>query len=247
MSITRHHPGKILSAAVEHGNTVYLAGTVAEDPSKSVKHQTANILKQIDKLLAKADSHKSRILSATIWLTDMRHREKMNEAWLDWLDPANPPARACVEAKLADPLMLVEIAVIAAKKPSKDGKGKKAAEPAKAAKPAAKPIAKAAAKPIAKATPKPAPKAAPKKRDDLKVIEGIGPQIAQILNAAGISTYEALAAAQASNVKKLLDKAGPRFAMANPGTWAEQSKLLARGDMAGFQKLADRLKGGVRK
>lgn len=115
MDIVRHDPEKILSCAVEHGDTVYLAGTVADNPNVGVKQQTVQVLRTIDKLLAKAGSHKSRILSATIWLTDIRNRPQMNEAWLAWVDPANLPARACVEAKLADPRMLVEIAVIAAK------------------------------------------------------------------------------------------------------------------------------------
>lgn len=127
MNITRHDPSKILSSAVEHGDTVYIAGTVADDPNASVKDQTAEILAKIDKLLAKCGSHKSRILSATIWVSDIRHRDKMNEAWIAWADPANLPARACIEAKLANPLLLVEIAVIAAK-------GAPAATGAKAAK-----------------------------------------------------------------------------------------------------------------
>jgi enamine deaminase RidA (YjgF/YER057c/UK114 family) len=222
MSITRHEPGKILSAAVEHGDTVYIAGTVADDPSDSVKHQTASILKKIDKLLARAGSHKSRVLAATIWVSDIRHRDKMNEAWLEWLDVANPPARACIEAKLANPLMLVEIAMIAAK--GEADKGKKNETVARAAK-----------------------SVKSKARDDLEVIEGIGPKIAKILTTAGIATYDALAAAQPAAIKKLLERAGPRFSLADPGTWAEQARLLARGEMAAFEKLAARLKGGVRR
>lgn len=115
MSITRHQPGKILSAAVVHGNTVYVAGTVPDDLSQDIKGQTAQILKKIDGVLEACGSHKSKILSANIWVTDIRNRDGMNEAWLAWLDPANPPARATVEAKLADPRMLVEIMVVAAK------------------------------------------------------------------------------------------------------------------------------------
>jgi enamine deaminase RidA (YjgF/YER057c/UK114 family) len=115
MSITRHDATSILSNAVEHGNTVYLAGVVAKDLGKDVKGQTREVLEEIDRLLAKCGSHKSKILSATLWVTDIRNRAPMNEAWSAWVDPKNLPARACVEAKLADPRALVEIMVVAAK------------------------------------------------------------------------------------------------------------------------------------
>jgi enamine deaminase RidA (YjgF/YER057c/UK114 family) len=115
MEIKRHEPEKILSHAVEHGNLVYLAGIVAKDLTRGVKQQSEEILREIDRLLVMAGSSKSRILSATIWLSDMRNRPAMNEAWTAWIDARNLPARACVEAKLADPAMLVEIAVVAAK------------------------------------------------------------------------------------------------------------------------------------
>lgn len=115
MDIKRHAPTPILSNAVEHGNTVYLAGIVADDPSADVKGQTQQILKRIDELLATCGSDKSRLLSAQIWLTDVGNRPAMNEAWTAWVDPDNLPVRACVESKLADPRLLVEIMVVAAK------------------------------------------------------------------------------------------------------------------------------------
>jgi enamine deaminase RidA (YjgF/YER057c/UK114 family) len=115
MDIKRHDPSPILSNAVEYGNTVYLAGIVADDPSQDVKGQTKQILDKIDRLLAKAGSNKSKVLSANIWVTDIKNRTAMNEIWTAWADPGNLPARACVEAKLADPRMLVEIMVVAAK------------------------------------------------------------------------------------------------------------------------------------
>ncbi len=115
MSITRHEPGTILCDAVEHGNTVYTAGVVAEDLKKDVKGQTKEVLAEIDRLLAKAGTSKSKVLSATIWVTDIRNRAAMNEVWSKWVDPKNLPARACIEAKLADPAGLVEIMVVAAK------------------------------------------------------------------------------------------------------------------------------------
>jgi enamine deaminase RidA (YjgF/YER057c/UK114 family) len=115
MSVTRHDPSSILSHAVEHGDTVYLAGIVAKSYDKDVKGQTKEIVDEIDRLLAKCGSSKSRVLAATIWVTDIRNRAPMNEVWTAWVDPKNLPARACVEAKLADPKALVEIMVIAAK------------------------------------------------------------------------------------------------------------------------------------
>ena len=115
MSVTRHEPGPILSLAVEHGQTVYLAGIVAKDLKQDVKGQTREVLGEIDRLLAKCGSSKSKILTATIWVTDIRNRTPMNEVWTEWVDKKNLPARACVEAALADPNALVEIMVVAAK------------------------------------------------------------------------------------------------------------------------------------
>ena len=115
MTIARHDQSSILSQAVEHGSTVYLAGVVAKNLKNDVKGQTQEVLGEIDRLLAKCGSSKSKVLSATIWVTDIRNRAPMNEVWVAWVDPKNMPARACVEAKLADPNALVEIMVVAAK------------------------------------------------------------------------------------------------------------------------------------
>lgn len=115
MSIARHEQSSILAQAVVHGDTVYLAGVVAKNLDKDVKGQTQEVLADIDRLLAKCGSNKSKILSAQIWVTDIRNRTPLNEVWTAWIDSANMPARACVEARLADPRALVEIMVIAAK------------------------------------------------------------------------------------------------------------------------------------
>lgn len=115
MKITRYDQSAILSQAVEHGETIYLAGIVAKDLSKDVKGQTREVLDEIDRLLAKCGSSKSKVLQCHIWVTDIRNRVRMNEVWSEWVDETNLPARACVEAKLADPNALVEIMVIAAK------------------------------------------------------------------------------------------------------------------------------------
>ena len=115
MTITRHDAGPLLSLAVEHGDTVYLAGIVAKNLDADVKGQTKEILAEIDRLLAKSGSNKSKVLQAQIWVTDIRNRALMNEVWTAWTDPKNLPARACISSALADPRALVEIMVIAAK------------------------------------------------------------------------------------------------------------------------------------
>lgn len=116
MSIERHEVGARMSKAVVHGNTVYLAGIVANEPKgKSVAEQTKDILAQIDGLLAKAGSDKSKLLSANIWITDMANFAEMNSVWDTWVVPHNTPARATVEAKLATPDYKVEIMVVAAR------------------------------------------------------------------------------------------------------------------------------------
>ena len=115
MSIVRHEPGKILSGAVEYGNLVFVAGTTPDDLNLDVEGQTKQVLAKIDALLAKSGSHKSKILSANIWVTDIRNRDAMNKAWLAWADPKALPARACIEGKMAEPNCLVEIQIIAAK------------------------------------------------------------------------------------------------------------------------------------
>lgn len=115
MSVTRHEPRKILSCVVEGGGLVYTAGITAEDFSLGVTDQTTQVLAEIDRLLALAGTDKSKILSATIWVPDIRLRDDMNVAWNQWTGGENLPARACIEAKLAGPNILVEIAVVAVK------------------------------------------------------------------------------------------------------------------------------------
>ena len=97
MEIQRLQPGKRLSQGAVHGDLVYSAGLVADNPVPDAKQQTQQILGQLDRLLAEAGSEKSRILSATIWLSDIRHYAAMNEAWDAWVVQGNTPARACVE------------------------------------------------------------------------------------------------------------------------------------------------------
>lgn len=114
MAIKRFDVGPRMSQAVVHGNTVYLAGVVADDPVPSVKSQTEQIVKKIDALLAKAGTDKTKLLCANIWLSDIRTFNDMNAVWDAWVSAGNTPARATVEAKLAGPQFLVEIMVQAA-------------------------------------------------------------------------------------------------------------------------------------
>jgi enamine deaminase RidA (YjgF/YER057c/UK114 family) len=116
MKIERHDVAARMSKVVVHGDTVYLAGIVADNPQgKSVGEQTKDILKQIEGFLAKAGTDKSKLLSANIWLTDISTFNEMNAVWDAWVSPGNTPARATVEAKLAAPQYKVEIMVTAAR------------------------------------------------------------------------------------------------------------------------------------
>lgn len=116
MSIQRIGVGARMSKAVVHGDTVYLAGQVADKAAgKSVGEQTADILGIIDGLLAEAGTDKSKLLMVNIWLADMSTFAEMNAVWDKWVVAGQTPGRATVEAKLAAPQFTVEIAVVAAK------------------------------------------------------------------------------------------------------------------------------------
>ena len=115
MNITRQNVGTLMSSVVIHNDTVYLQGLTADDAAADIKGQTKSVLDKIDARLTEAGSDKSKILSATIWVVDITERDAMNEVWVDWIDPKNPPVRACVEAKLARPELRVEIMVVAAR------------------------------------------------------------------------------------------------------------------------------------
>ena len=114
--IKRHISGPVHSRIVEYGGLVYVAGTTADHRAADCKGQTEEILRKIDGFLATAGSDKSRLLQATVWLTDMREKEQMDAAWKAWIDPDNKPARACVESRLGTPDTRVEIMVVAAKR-----------------------------------------------------------------------------------------------------------------------------------
>lgn len=115
MTITRIGVGPRMSQAVVHGDTVYLAGQVADNPVPSVEKQTKQVLRNIDKLLRQCGTSKAKILKANIWLSDIRSFDEMNKVWDAWVAKGNTPARATVEARLAGPEYLVEIMVVAAR------------------------------------------------------------------------------------------------------------------------------------
>ncbi|MCU0886873.1 MAG: RidA family protein [Rubritepida sp.] len=103
-----------LSGAVVHGGLVWLAGQVADDASLDAEGQTADILRQIDALLAEAGTSKRHLLSVQVVLADIADAAAMNRAWDAWLDPAAKPARMTIQAPLVDPAWRVEITGVAA-------------------------------------------------------------------------------------------------------------------------------------
>lgn len=112
--ITRKDTNARMSQVVVHGDTVYLAGVVADKPVPSCLKQTQQVLRKIDQLLKKAGTNKKRILKANIWLSDIGSFAEMNQAWEAWAPKGETPARATVESKLVTPDYLVEIMVEAA-------------------------------------------------------------------------------------------------------------------------------------
>ena len=116
MPIKRHESTAVYSKVTEAGGLVFTAGVIPTDLARDCEGQTAEVLAEIDRLLAVCATDKSKVVQASVWLNDIRHRDAMNEAWIAWVGgEANAPVRACVEAKLVDPRMLVEIAVVAVK------------------------------------------------------------------------------------------------------------------------------------
>ncbi|MBN0986529.1 RidA family protein [Amphritea pacifica] len=116
MSIERQEIGQRMSRIVIHNDTVYLCGQVAKDATAGIKEQTATMLEKVDALLQQAGSDREHILSATLYIRDMKDFADMNEVWDNWVPEGHAPARACVEARMARPELLVEVSVIAALK-----------------------------------------------------------------------------------------------------------------------------------
>ncbi|NDV23835.1 RidA family protein [Desulfovibrio sp. JC022] len=116
MSITRMETAKRMSRIVIHNDTVYLCGQVADNSDEPIGPQTESMLAKVDALLEKAGSSREHILSATVYVRDMKDFAGMNEVWDNWVPEGHAPARACVEARMARPELLVEVSVVAALK-----------------------------------------------------------------------------------------------------------------------------------
>ncbi len=107
--------GPRMSQAVVHGDTIYLSGQVADDRRGTIAEQTASVLGKIDRLLAEAGATRSDLLSVTVLLPHVLDFDAMNAVYDSWIDPDNPPARACYDARLADGDLRIEITAIAAR------------------------------------------------------------------------------------------------------------------------------------
>jgi len=117
MSITRlGTERRRMSKIVIHNDTIYLCGQVAKDSDAGIKDQTQTMLDKVDDLLKQAGSDRKHILSATLYIKEMKDFVEMNKVWDAWVIEGYSPARACVEASLARPELLVEVSVIAAVK-----------------------------------------------------------------------------------------------------------------------------------
>ncbi|MCP8689476.1 RidA family protein [Marinobacterium sedimentorum] len=116
MSLIRMETGQRMSRIVIHNDTVYLCGQVAADASADIREQTSTMLEKVDTLLAQAGSDREHLLSATLYIRDMKDFAAMNEVWDAWVPQGQAPARACVEARMARPELLVEVSVVAAVK-----------------------------------------------------------------------------------------------------------------------------------
>ena len=106
--------GPRMAQAVTYNGAVHIAGQVADDRKADIEGQTRDVLTKIDALLAEAGTSKSKLVAVNIFLPHITDFEAMNRVYDAWIDPARPPARACVEARLADPDLRIEITAIAA-------------------------------------------------------------------------------------------------------------------------------------
>lgn len=114
--IIREETNQRMSRIVKHNGVIYLCGQVCKDANAGIKEQTATMLEKVDALLEQAGSDRKHMLSATVYIKDMKYFAEMNEVWDAWVPESYAPARACVEAKMARDALLVEISVVAAEK-----------------------------------------------------------------------------------------------------------------------------------
>ena len=113
--IIRTEPNAIMSKVVEYHGFIFTQGVVAADLDADLAGQTHDVLEQIDGLLEQHGTDSSRILQAQIWLKNIDDRAAFNELWQRWLPEGGAPARACVQAILADPRILVEVMLVTTK------------------------------------------------------------------------------------------------------------------------------------
>ena len=102
------------SRAVANDGLVFTVGVAPDPVTSSMYEQTVKALARIDESLALCGSDKSKILSAIVYISDMKRKGEMNRAWDEWVERSNPPMRACIGVDL-EPPHIVEIVVIAAK------------------------------------------------------------------------------------------------------------------------------------
>lgn len=114
MTIERQETKQRMSRIVKHNGTIYLCGQVCADATKGIEEQTQTMLDKVDGLLIQAGSDRKHMLSATVYVRDMKDFAAMNAVWDAWVPEGHAPARACVEARMARPELLVEISVVAA-------------------------------------------------------------------------------------------------------------------------------------
>ncbi|MFC6841739.1 RidA family protein [Xanthomonas theicola] len=112
--IQRFDTGPRMSEMTVHNGVAYLAGQIADDTGADIAGQTRQVLAAIDALLARAASDKSKVLRAEIFMTDLAEFAEMNKVWEDWVSPGSTPARATVQARLANPDWKIEIVITAA-------------------------------------------------------------------------------------------------------------------------------------
>ena len=115
MIIVRTGAVSVLHRVVEHGDTLYLSGVTASDLTASMKGQTEEITRKIDAVLAAKSSSKDKLLTTTIFITDMKLKDEMNTVWTTWLSAAHMPCRATIGVSDLGPGVLIEITAIAAK------------------------------------------------------------------------------------------------------------------------------------
>lgn len=111
--IERILPGQRYSEAVSAGGFIFCSGMVPNNTSLDIQGQTQDVLSQIDALLAECGASKADIVDAVIYLADMADYTGMNLMWDAWVAAGQAPARATVEARLADPAWKIEIKVTA--------------------------------------------------------------------------------------------------------------------------------------